>query len=42
MYFTTTFVFGFDFGMREPLRVAVIFVAMGIFRTAFGMLFAAV
>ncbi len=41
VYFATTFVFRFDFGMRAPLRVAVIFVAMGIFTTAFGMLLAA-
>lgn len=41
VYFATTFVFGFDFGMRAPLRMAVIFVAMGIFTTAFGMLLAA-
>ena len=41
VYFATTFVFRFDFGMRAPLRMAVIFVAMGIFTTAFGMLLAA-
>ena len=40
-YFVTTFIFRFDFGMRAPLRMAVIFVAMGIFTTAFGMLIAA-
>lgn len=41
VYFATTFVFRFDFGMRAPLRMAVVFVAMGIFTTAFGMLLAA-
>lgn len=41
VYFTTTFIFRFDFGMRAPLRMAVVFVAMGIFTTAFGMLLAA-
>lgn len=40
-YFATTFLFKFDFGMRAPLRVTVIFVAMGIFTTAFGLLLAA-
>lgn len=40
-YFATTFLFRFDFGMRAPLRMAVIFVVMGIFTTAFGLLLAA-
>lgn len=40
-YFATTFLFKFDFGMRAPLRMAVIFIAMGVFTTAFGLLLAA-
>lgn len=40
-YFATTFLFKFDFGMRAPLRMAVIFVVMGVFTTAFGLLLAA-
>ena len=40
-YFATAFLFRFDFGMRAPLRTAVIFVVMGIFTTAFGLLLAA-
>lgn len=41
VYFATTFLFRFDFGMRAPLRMAVVFIAMGIFTTAFGLLLAA-
>lgn len=40
-YFLAAFVFRFDFGMRSPIRMAVIFAVMGIFTTAFGMLLAA-
>lgn len=40
-YFATTFIFRFDFGMRAPLRMAVIFATMGVFTTAFGMLLGA-
>lgn len=40
-YFVTAFIFRFDFGMRSPLRLAVIFGAAGVFTTAFGMLLAA-
>lgn len=40
-YFLTAFIFRFDFGMKAPLRLAVIFAVMGVFTTAFGMLLAA-
>ncbi len=40
-YFATAFIFNFDFGMRAPFRMAVIFMVMGIFTTAFGMFLAA-
>lgn len=40
VYFATAFIFRFDFGMRAPLRMAVLFVVMGVFTTAFGMLLA--
>lgn len=40
-YFLTAFIFNFDFGMRAPIRMAVIFAVMGIFTTAFGMFLAA-
>lgn len=42
VYFVTAFVFRFDFGMRAPLRMAIIFMVMGVFTTAFGMLLAAI
>ena len=41
VYFATAFIFNFDFGMRAPLRMAVIFIVMGVFTTAFGMFIAA-
>ena len=41
VYFTTAFVFRFDFGMRAPLRMAVLFAVMAVFTTAFGMFCAA-
>ncbi len=40
-YFATAFIFNFDFGMRAPLRMAIIFLAMAVFTTAFGMFIAA-
>ena len=41
-YFLTALIFRFDFGMKSPIRVAVIFMVMGVFTTAFGMFLGAV
>ena len=41
-YFLTALIFRFDFGMKNPIRVAVIFMVMGVFTTAFGMFLGAV
>lgn len=42
VYFATGFIFNFDFGMRAPLRMAVIFMVMGVFTTAFGIFIASI
>ncbi|MBQ3512200.1 MAG: ABC transporter permease [Lachnospiraceae bacterium] len=41
-YFLTAFLFHFDFEMRNPIRMAVIFMVMGVFTTTFGMFLGAV
>lgn len=41
-YFATALIFNFDFGMRAPLRMAVIFVVMSVFTTAFGLFTASI
>lgn len=40
-YYITAVVFHFDFGMKDPIRIVVVFMVMGIFTTAFGMFLSA-